>query len=73
MEVADNIIGSIRAYDSGVNGCVRVKKDIMIAFCIQNDKNIYDIFLTQGQAESLLYELNRAIRNNVLKPEDGKN
>ena len=57
-------VESIRVHSKGVIGCVRHKKDIMISLTKEGDKNFYDFFLTQEQAESLLKELTQRINQN---------
>jgi hypothetical protein len=58
-------IKNIRAYDKGCIGCVRHKKDVMIAFDSTNEEyDIKDLFLTQGQAEYLHKELGKVINSN---------
>jgi hypothetical protein len=60
----DNSVTNIRAFDKNVMGCKRHKKDIMIAFQVENDSNIHDIFLTTEQAESLVAGLQKSLKIN---------
>lgn len=61
-------VKSIRAHSSGVIGCVRHNKDIMISYNSNNvekdSDDIIDLFLTQEQAEDFLAELSQRVKAN---------
>lgn len=57
-------VSVIRAYSKHVSGCVRHKKDVMIAFTREKELGIVDLFLTQEQAISLMESLKDAIKLN---------
>lgn len=63
----ESSVTNIRAYDKNVLGCQRHKKDVMISFQIENDKDFYDIFLSAEQAEYLLTTLQKSLITNSKK------
>lgn len=57
------IAHNIRAYGQNCNGCVRLKKDIMIG-TMTPEKEFVDIFLNNDQAEELARDLLRRVTEN---------
>ncbi len=67
LSETESIATSIRAYDKECIGCQRHSRDIMISYTKENDakrSQVYDLFLTQGQAKMLYEELGRQIAEN---------
>jgi hypothetical protein len=64
MESNEKDISAIKAYYKGVNGCVRHKKDVMIAYTVDREMGICDLFLTNEQAQKLMEDLQNALRMN---------
>mgnify|MGYP001000005304 CR=1 FL=1 len=45
-------------------GCKRHKKAVLISFSTSKDLRIHDIFLTSAQAQQLIIQLRKTLRNN---------
>lgn len=45
-------------------GCKRHKKAVLISFSTSKDLRIHDIFLTSAQAQQLIIQLRKILRNN---------
>ena len=58
-----NIVKHTRAYDKDCNGCLRVKRDVMVSFMVVGD-DFYDMFLTTEQAEFLVESLKGVLKQN---------
>ncbi len=45
-------------------GCKRHNKAVLISFSTSKDLRIHDIFLTSAQAQQLIIQLRKTLRNN---------
>lgn len=58
------IAKTLHVYGKNCFGCKRHKKAVLISFSTQKDLRIHDLFLTNTQAQQLIIQLRKILRNN---------
>lgn len=58
------IVKDLSVHSKNCFGCKRHKKAVMISFSTQKDLRIHDLFLTNTQAQQLIIQLRKILRNN---------
>ena len=58
------IAKTLHVYGKNCIGANYHKKDVLISFSTQKDLRIHDLFLTNTQAQQLIIQLRKILRNN---------
>jgi hypothetical protein len=58
------IVKTMHVYGKNCLGCQYHKKDVMLSFSTPEGLRIHDIFLTNAQAQQLIIQLRKTLRNN---------
>ncbi len=58
------IVKTLQVHGKNCIGCLYHKKDVMISLSTLKDLYFHDIFLTNTQAQQLIIQLRKTLRNN---------
>lgn len=64
MNYTQLILKTIRVYGNRCMGCLSKQKDIMISIQSNDSEDITDLFLTTTQAENLIINLEKILKDN---------